>query len=155
MIKSVVEGDVDFISASLTLSIQRAKAIDYLPPLGTETKSLYVKTPVADDFAWDIYTRPFHLLLWVCLLMLAFLCAGTFFVGLIIFHRSDIIISLPADAKIISISSIKVFIMACASIFGIFVDADLSKTKGSKVFIQIMTFAIAFGGFVVFQVMKF
>ena len=62
--------------------------------------------------------------------------------------------SFQADAKIISISSTKVFIMACASIFGIFVDTDLSKTKGSKAFIQIMTFAIAFGGFVVFQVTK-
>ena len=64
IIRTMLDGGADLASASLTSNFDRSMVVDFLPPIGTETYSLYVRTSDTEELSWGTYANPFTFTLW-------------------------------------------------------------------------------------------
>ncbi len=72
MVKDVIDGNADIITAPLSAGYDRAMVVDYLPPLGTETYSLFIRTSKMEQLSWGTYANPFTPILWAVIAVVAF-----------------------------------------------------------------------------------
>ena len=73
MVSSVQKGEVD-LACSLTVTVQRFEAVDFLLPLGTETNAVFIQTNVREGASWVAFLFPFSLTLWKHLLLVGLCC---------------------------------------------------------------------------------
>ncbi len=68
IIGSAVEGEVDFVAASLSINPQRFRVLDFLHRMGTETMAVFVSRGVNEEHAWKSFLYPLKPGVWYCAL---------------------------------------------------------------------------------------
>ena len=68
MVGMLHEGKADIAAADLTVTIERSKAVDFLPTLLETTEGLYMRNP-GDAFSLVSYFGPFSHASWICILL--------------------------------------------------------------------------------------
>ncbi len=68
MIRTLLMGEADFISASLTMSTIRLSAINYLLPVGSETSGMIIKKDGLEEYSWLTFFVPLQNIVWYFLL---------------------------------------------------------------------------------------
>ncbi len=62
-------------ATSLAITLSRAAAVKYLPPVGSEAYSISILNPDAEESSWITYLIQFSEELWLAVLTMAFLIA--------------------------------------------------------------------------------
>ncbi len=68
MIRTLLNDEADFISASLTMTTIRLDAIKFLLPIGSETKGMIIKKDGLEEYSWLTFFVPLQNIVWYCLL---------------------------------------------------------------------------------------
>ena len=72
MVGALMRGEVDMIITSLTLKLERARAVHYLPPMAKEQSALFISSNNAEEgVSWWTYVEPFSMVLWLMVLLVA------------------------------------------------------------------------------------
>ncbi len=69
MIRTLLKGEADFISASLTMTTIRLTAINYLLPAGSETSGMIIKKDGLEEYSWLTFFLPLQNIVWYFLLV--------------------------------------------------------------------------------------
>ena len=56
---SVLNDDIDIIAASMTVNPERFRGINFLLPLGMETRAIFIKRIGAQELDWTVFLQPF------------------------------------------------------------------------------------------------
>ncbi len=75
MISNLIDGSADLIATSLTVTFERAKFIDYLPPISPQIGALYIKNEMANEIDYFVFLDPFSTLLWIAIFVTSFALA--------------------------------------------------------------------------------
>ena len=71
MLKSLVEGSVDFSWAAFAMTTERSSFIDYLSSTLSLSAAIYIpRNKVGEDVDWYVYLGPFSSYLWITILIL-------------------------------------------------------------------------------------
>ena len=63
---SVARGEADLVAASLTLRPDRARALDYVLPVGETYSAVFVRSSdLQDAVSWGMFLQPFSSRVWV------------------------------------------------------------------------------------------
>ena len=77
MIGDLLSGQIDLILTSLTMTLERSQAIQYLPPIGREKGALFIRSDNTEaDFSWWMFAEPFTMVLWLMILVVALVNAS-------------------------------------------------------------------------------
>ena len=84
MVDDVMQGRMDVVIASLTMTLSREMGVEFMIPLGLETLALYIKTPNGEETTYNTFNAPFSNILWLTLFLFALLLAfmSEFFITL-------------------------------------------------------------------------
>ncbi len=75
IVHSITKQEIDISIASLGITIERANAIQFLPPLAEESYSLAIKNPDAEDLSWVTYLDQFSQDLWLAMFSVSIIVA--------------------------------------------------------------------------------
>ncbi len=75
MIHSILKQEIDIAIASLAITLERASAVQFLPPLAVESFSFAIKNPDAEDLSWETYLDQFSGDLWLAVLSVSIIVA--------------------------------------------------------------------------------
>ena len=134
MIGSLLEKKADFIAASLTMRQVRQKVIDYLIPIGTETRALFIKRKHPEELAWRSYFYPFSYAIWPILFGLTL---------------TALIVALLLSERLSISEAFLLWISICQSFLGKPLNIK-SKRKAVLMFI----FTVGFFGSIIFMVYR-
>ena len=77
MIGDLLSGQIDLILTSLTMTLERSQAVQYLPPIGREKGALFIRSDNTEaDFSWWMFADPFTMVLWLMILVVALVNAS-------------------------------------------------------------------------------
>ena len=152
-ISSLYQNEMDVAIGPFTLTAERRMAVEFLPTIDTETFALYTKRPTGEEVAWNVYTMPFHVNVWIAVLFFALILA--------LFHLMAVLFcSLKSETKDISWSQLNVrliieetytaFFIIIASYVSLFLDAKLLAHIPDSNYNRIFTFVCLLCGLVLF-----
>lgn len=77
MIGDLLSGQIDLILTSLTMTLERSQAVQFLPPIGQEKGSLFIRSDnTGANFSWWMFVEPFTMVLWLMILVVALINAS-------------------------------------------------------------------------------
>lgn len=90
MVRTLIAREMDMSVAPFTATLSRFDVMDYLIPLGYETRVIIIKRTTTEDINWSLLGSPFHRNLWLMLGIKAVVFMGLMIIMLILYQRSNL-----------------------------------------------------------------
>ena len=71
MIRSLVDEEADMITAGITLTLERSKAVKFLPPLIRDIYTFVIQDPGSQATSWTTYVTILSTDLWIAMYLVA------------------------------------------------------------------------------------
>lgn len=75
MVGTLFKGEADMIGTSLTMTAERAEAVDYLLPIAQQTNTMLIrKSSASEAVSWRTFVAPFSPELWTLMMATTVVC---------------------------------------------------------------------------------